>query len=307
MKTILSVSFPRRYWLSLILAALAVAPAQAREEWFRGLDLENSVAAADLILVAKVTEVSDTKTVYGGKAERTTQQVKFQPVRTLKGVFTRDELQLTMEDISGGDDPGGMEGGQVRLLVLGRSGPGYANINRRGTLDQSVPPLVDEKDPFLETVTLLIQVSHQRDRLKKIELLMGGLGNAKGPAAVVLLHAIQRRALLAAQTPGIAAAVTKHLGSESSAVRETATYTLSSILAADYLDQKGLRTSAVTALLKLLGKDDMDLNLRLSALQGLASAGLRRRQQDAAGYLKIDTCRTIRLPSERPLFGGSAN
>ena len=263
-------------------------PAQAREEWFRGLDLESSVGNADLILVARVTEVSDAKTVYGGKAERTTQQVKFQPVRTLKGIFTRDELQLTLDDLGGGDEPAGIEGGQVRLLVLGRSGPGYTNVNRGANLDQSVPPLADEKDPFLETVTLLIAESHQRDRRKKIELLMNGLGTAKGPAAVVLLRAIQRRGLLAAQTPGIAAAISKHLGSESSAVREAATFALSSILAADYLDQKGLRTSAVTALLTLLGKDDMDLNLRLSALQGLASAGSAALNKDAAGYLKID-------------------
>jgi HEAT repeat protein len=286
-KTICLALFPRLASFGLIVAALTAAPAQAREEWFRGLDLESSVARADLILVAKVSEVSDAKTVFGGKAERTTRQVKFQPVRTLKGIFTRDELQLTMDDL-GGDDEAGIEGGQVRLLILGRSGPGYVNINRGANLDQSVPPLADEKDPFLETVTLLIEVSHQRDRGKKIELLMGGLGKAKGPAAVVLLHGIQRRALLAAQTPGIAAAVTKSLGSESAAVREAATFTLSSILAADYLDQKALRTSAVTALLTLLGKDDMELNLRLSALQGLASAGSAALNKDAAGYLKID-------------------
>ena len=124
-----------------LLAALAGArAAQGREEWHRGLDLEPA-AQADLILVARVAEVGEQKTVYGGKAERVTVQLRFEPVRTLKGIFTRDVLLLTTDDLGGFDEPSDLEKGQLRLLLLGRSGRGYANANRAGSLNQSVPPL----------------------------------------------------------------------------------------------------------------------------------------------------------------------
>src|SRR5437868_3362728 len=137
---------------TVLLGAFAGAKAaEGREEWYRGLDLEPA-ARADLILVARVEEIGEQKTVYGGKAERTTVQLTFKPLKTLKGVFTRDSLLLTTDDLGGFDESTTLEKGQVRLLLLGRSGRGYANVNRLGGLDQSVPPLKDENDPLLDTV-----------------------------------------------------------------------------------------------------------------------------------------------------------
>src|SRR6516225_1662003 len=98
-----------------LLAALAGGrAAQGREEWFRGLDLEPA-AQADLILVARVAEVGEQKMVLGGKAERISVQLTFTPVRTLKGVFTRDALLLTTDDLGGFDEPSSLEKGQLRL------------------------------------------------------------------------------------------------------------------------------------------------------------------------------------------------
>jgi hypothetical protein len=272
-----------------LLAALVTATAaQARDEWYRGLDLEPATRA-DLILVARVAEVGEHKTVYGGKKESTTVQLKFEPVKTLKGVFTRDTLQLTTDDLGGFDEPVGLDKGQLRLLLLGRSGVGYANVNNRGSLDQSVPPLNDQNDPLLDTVRVLVSVGQQHDRAKKVSLLLDGLGNAKGAAAVPLLIALRNRGLLAAQTKGAAATITKHLADPSPAVREASAVALRVLLAHDYLEQKDLRESAVTALAVLLGRDDVPLGLRVTALEGLGAAGPAALANNAAAAeLKLD-------------------
>ena len=262
--------------------------AEGREEWYRGLDLEPA-AQADLILVARVAEIGEQKMVLGGKAERISVQLTFTPVRTLKGVFTRDALLLTTDDLGGFDEPSSLEKGQLRLLMLGRNGRGYANANRLGTLDQSVPPLKDQNDPLLDTVKVLIAVGQQHDREKRVGLLLDGLGRAKGASAVPLLIALQRRGLLAAQTKGAPAVVDEHLGDDSPAVREAAAGALRALLANDYLDQKELREGAVAALATLLGRDDLPLDVRLTALQGLGDAGAPALANGAAAaQLKID-------------------
>ncbi len=275
-------------WSVLLAALLRGEAAQGRDEWYRGLDLEPA-AHADLILVARVAEVGEQKTVYGGKAERITVQLKFEPLKTLKGVFTRDALLLTTDDLGGSDEPVSLEKGQVRLLLLGRSGRGYANYNRQGTLEQSVPPLNGQNDPLLDTVKVLIAVGQQHDRDKKVSLLLDGLREAKGASAVPLLLALQRRALLAAQTKGAPGAVTRHLADDSPAVRDAAAGALRALLAGDYLDQKELREGAVAALAALLGRDDLPLEVRLTALEGLGTAGAPAlANAAAAAQLKID-------------------
>jgi HEAT repeat protein len=272
----------------LLVALLGSGSARAREEWYRGLDLEPATRA-DLILVARVAEIGEQKTVYGGKAERTTVQLKFEPLRTLKGVFTRDTLMLTTDDLGGFDESSSLEKGQVRLLLLGRSGRGYANVNSHGNLDQSVPPLAGQNDPLLDAVKVLIAVGQQHDRDKKVGLLLDGLRDAKGAPAVPLLIALQRRALLAAQTKGAPAVVTKHLADDSAAVRDAAAGTLRALLAGDYLEQKELREGAVTALAALLGRDNLPLDVRLTALEGLGSAGAPALANGAAAaQLKIE-------------------
>src|SRR5258708_1167642 len=91
-----------------VLASFALVfvatTAYAKEEWHRGPDLEHPTMASALILVARIGDISEAKTVSGGKAEYTIQQIKFEPVRTLKGVFARDALLLTTEDLGGFDE-----------------------------------------------------------------------------------------------------------------------------------------------------------------------------------------------------------
>src|SRR3990172_13109458 len=83
------------FFLTLLGLAILAKPSFAREEWYRGLDLENAVGKSSLVLVARVGDVSETKLIMGGKAERTLQQFEFEPVLVVKGVFSRKTLLLT--------------------------------------------------------------------------------------------------------------------------------------------------------------------------------------------------------------------
>ncbi|MDB5385373.1 MAG: hypothetical protein JWM11_1019 [Planctomycetaceae bacterium] len=272
----LQVRSPTRAFLILIalIAIGGLNPAQARDEWYRGLDLEGAAGSADLILVVRVSEVSETKVVFGGKAERVSQQFKFEPLQVLKGIFTRDVLSLTTDDIGNyGEGATQLERGQVRLLFLGRSGIGYANANQTGNLDRSVPPLRDGNDPLRDALQILIAVTQQHDRDKKVNLVVDGLKNAKGLPAIPLLFALRRRALLAAQSAEAAAAVTAHLDTTDTPVREAAAQTLQAILEQNYLDRPLVNERVLETLTDALRQRQGDLQARLAVLRALGQVG----------------------------------
>jgi hypothetical protein len=128
----------------------------AREEWFRGLDLEQGVPEASLILVARVGEVTETKLTLGGKVEQSLQQFKFEPLQALKGVFSREVLVLNSNDLGGyqfGNATRQIKTGQVRMLILGRSREGYTVQRMAPSLDQALPPLQDGNDPLIDAVS----------------------------------------------------------------------------------------------------------------------------------------------------------
>ncbi|SIO28439.1 hypothetical protein SAMN05444166_3486 [Singulisphaera sp. GP187] len=146
------------------------------------LDLEDPIARAELILVVRLVGVTESKVVYGGKTEVVTQQFRFEPVRTIKGIFARDSLLLTGQDLGTQQFAGGagrLEPGQLLLLLLGRQGPGYFNCNTAGSLEQSIPRLRDQTDPLLPAVEALLAVTQTRDRTVKVATLLSALGKAK--------------------------------------------------------------------------------------------------------------------------------
>lgn len=256
--------------LALVVTCSVLKPARARDEWYRGLDLEGAAGSADLILVVRVSDVGETKVVFGGKAERVAQQFQFEPLRTLKGVFARDVLSLTTDDLGvHGEGKAQVERGQVRLLLLGRSGIGYANASRAGDLDRSLPPLRDENDPFKDTLQVLIAVTQQHDRGKKVALLVDGLKAAKGPPAIPLLLALGRRALLAAQTDGAAEAVARHLDAADAPVREAAAQTLLRLLEMNYLNRPLVNEAALATLAATAQQRQGDLQARLAAIRAV--------------------------------------
>jgi HEAT repeat protein len=258
------------------LAGLQSRAAFAREEWFRGLDLEPGVSEASLVLVARVAEVTETKLTLGGKVEESLQQFKFEPLQVLKGVFSRDVLLLNSNDLGGyqfGNVTKQIKTGQMRMLILGRSREGYTIAHTVSSLEQSLPPLRDGNDPLIGAAKVLLSVEENRDRARKVTLLLDGLQSTNGAACVPLLAALQRRSLLAAQTPSTAAAIVPHLSDSSPSVREMAAKAIYSLLEADYLNQTSFHKQVVEGLASALERMDADVAARVATIDALGVAG----------------------------------
>lgn len=259
-----------------LLLMLAATTGIGKEPGPRALDLENAIVNADLIMIVRVTDVSERTMVYGGKEVRSTQQFTFEPVHTLKGLFSRETLKLASDDLGTdrfNDRPAALEKGQLRLLFLGRSGRGYTNINRTDALELSLPPIANRDDPLVGAVAVLIKVTQEPDRGKKVEALREGLKAARGLASIPLLHAVARRAVLAAQTSDLMATIARTIGDDSEPVRATAVEVAGRVLEADCLGQKSLHDQARTALLAALEKKGSTIATRAALIDALALAG----------------------------------
>lgn len=258
----------------MILALAGGGGPQAREEWFRDFPLLPFVAAADLVLVARVTDVSETRIIQGGKGEFSLQQFVFRPVRPLKGVFARETLSLTSSDLGlHGPDSGRLERGQLRLLLLGRRGPGYGGISNGGTAERSLPLLEGEDDPLVAAVQALIAAGQEHDLRGRLDRIAAGLPAAKGPGAAALLHPIRSLGLLAAQAPGTHARILPFLEDPSPAVREAAARALQAILEDDYLVQAPLRKDCALALAGAVDRAGPETAGRVALWNALAAAG----------------------------------
>lgn len=276
----------------LVVAACGITPAPGKEVGPSALALEEPIAGADLILAVRVTDVSEKQMVYGGKQVTSTQQFTFTPVRTLKGVYTRETLQLTSDDL--GIDryegaAGSIERGQMRLLILGRTGRGFANRNQAPMLDLAIPPLRDENDPLLAAADVLIAVAQERDRSRKVARLIDGLRAARGTAAIPLLRALDHRSMLAAQTPGSMEAIAQFTADQDADVRTVAAMTTRGLLESDYLEQRALRTAALAAIVKALDLARPEVSARVEAIDALGAVGdAARDQPQAVKWLEID-------------------
>ena len=249
------------------------------------LDLEPAVAQAELILAVRLVDVTETKIVHGGRTEQVTQQYKFEPVRVLKGIFARDALLMTGQDLgiyrfaASGDR---LDRGQLMLVLLGRQGEAYFNCCAGETLNQSIPRLAGRDDPLLGAVDVLIASARRRDRLERVSLLRDGLNAAKGRDASPLLLALGRRPMLAAQSPRMIEAIAPFLKVESPALRAVAARTLGSLLAADPNRGGPHRSAAVKALAESLETAGPDLAARVATIDAIGSAGADARNDPKA-------------------------
>ena len=142
------------------------------------LDLEPAVTQAELILAVRLVDVTETKIVHGGRDVQVTEQYRFEPVRVLKGIFARESLLLTGQDLGIYRFAGGSERlprGQLMLVLLGRQGQNYFNCCAAPTLGQSIPRLEGKDDPCFAAVEALIGTTRVRDRLARVELLRDAL------------------------------------------------------------------------------------------------------------------------------------
>ena len=159
------------------------------------LDLEPAVAQAELILAVRLVDVTETKIVRGGRNVEITEQFRFEPVRVLKGIFARESLLMTGQDLGiyrFAESSDRLTRGQLLLVLLGRQGQNYFNCNSGQTLAQSIPRIESQDDPLLPAVDVLIAMTRKRDRADRIVLLRDGLKTAAGQGVAPLLQALGR-------------------------------------------------------------------------------------------------------------------
>jgi HEAT repeat protein len=241
-------------------------------------DLEPAVTQAELILAVRLAEVTETKIIHGGRNMQVTEQYRFEPVRVLKGIFARESLLLTGQDLGIYRFAGGSERlprGQLMLVLLGRQGQNYFNCNTEGamTLSQSIPRLSGPDDPLLPAVESLIGMTRLRDRGARVELLHGALKKASGRAISPLLLSLGRRALLAARAPGVMEAILPHLKSPTASTRELAARTVSTLLEADSAGQGPARSDVARALVGALETAGPDLAARVAFIDAIGRLG----------------------------------
>ncbi|MEX2343332.1 MAG: HEAT repeat domain-containing protein [Steroidobacteraceae bacterium] len=191
-------------------------------------------------------------------------------------MFAREGLTLTSYDLGIFQLRAGLDrlkAGDMRLLFLGRSQSGYQNRNVAPDVDRSLLLLRDEQDPLTSTVSTLLAVRAASDRGQRVTLVTQALARTRGAAAVPLLNALPRRALLAAQRDATLTAIAPHLSDASPAVRIAAGEALRAMLAADYLEQKELREQAASALGAALRLEQPNAAARIALIGAAGELG----------------------------------
>lgn len=258
------------------------------------LDLEPAVAQAELILAVRLVDVTETKIVHGGRNIQITEQYRFEPVRVLKGIFARESLLLTGQDLGiyqFAESSDRLARGQLMLVLLGRQGQNYFNCNCNGvaTLAQSIPRLASKEDPLLATVEVLISMTRKRDRTERVTLLRDGLKSSTGRSVAPLLLSMNRRALPASQTAGVGESILQHLNDRSPAVREVAALTLRAIFDAAPTNRSQPRAEFVKSLVAALDGAGSAVAARVAMIEAIGSAGeLAHRDDGALARLRVD-------------------
>jgi HEAT repeat protein len=257
------------------------------------LDLEPAVAQAELILVVRLQDLTETKIVRGGRNVEITEQFRFEPVRVLKGIFARESLLMTGQDLGiyrFAESSDRLARGQLMLILLGRQGENFFNCCAGPTLGQSIPRLASKDDALIPAVEVLIGMIRQRDRAARVTLLRDGLKTAKGRGAATLLLSLSRRSLLAARAPGVLDAIIPHLKTGIPAIREVAARTLGEIMDADHsMRQSPVRAEIVKALVTSLDTAGPDVAARVASIDAIGSAGeAAGRDGKALTWLKAD-------------------
>lgn len=281
-------------FLALVTGAcITTSSASAKGPWAPALDLEPSLRSAALVLAVRVEGVSQMRVVYGGKGTSTLYQYTFEPIRILKGVYSRTQLILTDADLRGytsNFDPKDIQPGQQRLLLLGRSRVGYVGIHPGSSADLAFPQLNGRTDPLLSSVVAVLAHQELQDRQEIVTRLSQQLREATGRGAVVLLAALDRRSYIAAQQVPAFQALSHQLASEETIVRETAAHVLGNLLDADYLTNQTAREAAVAALVESLDHTDTSLTARVAAFEALRSGvDAVRTNEDAMHLITLDT------------------
>ncbi len=158
-----------------VLMVCRFASAQVADEEFEGWNLEPGVGQAHLVMVARVASISQVTIVEGAKTDLALREYRFQPVRRLKGIFSRDQLSMTGADLGLTSEDASstpLKEGEFRLLILVQQ----AGIQTYGcvaaapgatTFAQRVPLVSGLDDPLVGAVETLIEVADSRSRRQR--------------------------------------------------------------------------------------------------------------------------------------------
>ena len=209
----------------------------------------------------------------------------------MKGIFARDSLLLTGEDLGIYRFAGGAERlprGQLMLVLLGRQGENFFNCNIAATLSQSIPRL----DGETTRSCLRWRRRHRDDAFARPgssewTFCATRLKKATGRAVSPLLLALGRRALLAARADGVTEAILPSLKSSTASTREVAARTLGDLFAADRAGQGAGAQSVAKALVESLETAGPDVAARVAVIDALGSLGEKAGRDPAvAAWLK---------------------
>ncbi len=249
--------------------------AQPQLEWCQHWSMESRVGQAQLVLVARVSNISAVNIVHGAKVNTTLREYRFQPVSILKGVFTRDELSMTDSDLGlPAPDPAAsppFRHGEHILLILTRTRGSFGCVGLPRGINsprQLIPRLVDNDDPIVSMTQTMIQISQTSSRLRRVQLSVDRLGQTTGPSAVPLLMSLGTRGYWV-QTTQAAKILAGLTADDSPAVRAAAASTISYVLASGAPIKNEARTIFAGALKNLLASDGVETQLRVTALQAL--------------------------------------
>lgn len=234
----------------LTFAAALVSVGRAQEtgdfrHWYADWSVQQAVNDAQLILVAKVTHVGQLKVVEGAKTDKYFREFRFQPIRQLKGVYSRGELVMSASDLGCASSTGAaandLREGQLRILMLSQSNPaafglgglpsfGCVTAPNSKNFRQSVPLLSGEDDPIIPMFETMCRLANLRSRRARAESLVERLDATEGPAAVPLLAAVRRDAMWAAANSNVVEPLVRLAGDERAPIRTEAVRTIASVL-----------------------------------------------------------------------------
>ncbi len=272
----------------LVLSALLSSGLAAQEtddfkDWHADWSVQKAVNDAQLILVAKVTHVGKVKVVEGAKTDRYFREFRFQPIKQIKGIYSRGELVMSASDLGCSSSTGAaandIREGQYRVLMLSQSNPvafGLGGIQTFGCVTapnsknfrQSVPLLSGEDDPIVTMLEAMCRIPNMRSRQERARMLVDALNAAQGPAVVPLMTALRQDAMWAAANPSVIDPLVRLSTDPSTPIRTEAVRTIAAILAwsnnADIAtDQLGF------ALREFLDSDQQRTEDRVRAIQAL--------------------------------------
>jgi hypothetical protein len=165
-----------------------VAQEEPVREWFQGWEMEDRIAQAQLCLVAKVSRVKDLTVVHGAKVDQTLREYHFQPVRVLKGIFSRDEFVMTDSDLGFPAEDGTsvppLQQGELRLLLLTRTAEGLGCVSGPSgpqTPEAQVPKLESSGDPVVVMAEDLVRISESPSRRERSEHCVRALAGGRRP------------------------------------------------------------------------------------------------------------------------------